>query len=94
MKNMRGIALRYAMVVLLGSALLSGLSAPTFAQAKPSEGERPADNLEIVHEKLKADKKLIVAKYMQLTEAEARKFWPVYEEYQKKHFNTNLIYQP
>ena len=34
-------------------------------------------------EKLKADKKLIVAKYMELTESEAKKFWPVYEEYQK-----------
>ena len=36
-----------------------------------------------MHEKLKADKKLIVAKYMELTESEAKKFWPVYEEYQK-----------
>ena len=32
---------------------------------------------------LKADKKLIVAKYMELTESEAKTFWPVYEEYQK-----------
>jgi hypothetical protein len=39
--------------------------------------------LEIIHEKLKADKKLIVANYMELTESEAKKFWPVYEEYQK-----------
>ena len=39
--------------------------------------------MEIVHEKLKADKKLIVSNYMELTESEAKKFWPVYEEYQK-----------
>jgi cob(I)alamin adenosyltransferase len=45
--------------------------------------EKPPNNLEIVHEKLKADKKLIVAKYMELTESEAKRFWPVYEEYQK-----------
>ncbi len=45
--------------------------------------DKPANNMEIVHEKLKADKKLIVAKYMELTEAEAKKFWPVYDEYQK-----------
>ena len=38
--------------------------------------------MESVHEKLKADKKLIVTKYMELTEAEAKNFWPVYEEYQ------------
>jgi hypothetical protein len=45
--------------------------------------DKPANNLEIIHEKLKADKKLIVAKYMELTESEAKNFWPVYEEYQK-----------
>ena len=45
--------------------------------------EKPANNLAIIHEKLKADKKLIVAKYMELTESEAKRFWPVYEEYQK-----------
>ena len=45
--------------------------------------DKPPNNMEIVHEKLKADKKLIVAKYMELTDSEAKKFWPVYEEYQK-----------
>jgi hypothetical protein len=45
--------------------------------------DKPANNIEIVHEKLKADKKLIVSKYMELTESEAKNFWPVYEEYQK-----------
>ena len=45
--------------------------------------DKPANNMEIVHEKLKADKKLIVSKYMELTESEAKNFWPVYEEYQK-----------
>jgi Spy/CpxP family protein refolding chaperone len=54
----------------------------SFAQSKPA-GDNPASNLEIIHEKLKADKKLIVAKYMELTESEAQRFWPVYEEYQK-----------
>jgi hypothetical protein len=45
--------------------------------------DKPANNLEIIHEKLKADKKLIVANYMELTESEAKKFWPVYDDYQK-----------
>jgi hypothetical protein len=51
--------------------------------------DKPANNMEIVHEKLKADKKLLVSKYMELTEAEATRFWPVYEDYQKdlvKHY--------
>jgi Spy/CpxP family protein refolding chaperone len=57
--------------------MLCGLPALSLAQDKST------NNLEIMHEKLKADKKLIVAKYMELTESEAKKFWPVYEEYQK-----------
>ena len=45
--------------------------------------DKPANNMESVHEKLKADKRLIVTNYMELTESEAKNFWPVYEEYQK-----------
>jgi hypothetical protein len=64
------------------ASALTGLTALSLAQTKSAGGDKPASNLEIVHEKLKADKKLIVAKYMELTESEAKKFWPVYEEYQ------------
>jgi hypothetical protein len=63
--------------------VLTGASARGWAQTKPAAGDKPANNREIVHEKLKADKKLIVSKYMDLTESEATKFWPVYDEYQK-----------
>ena len=41
------------------------------------------DNMQILREKIKADKKLLVAANMDLTESEAKGFWPVYEEYQK-----------
>jgi hypothetical protein len=54
----------------------------TWGQSNPAPKDKPASNLEIVHDKLKADKKLIVSKYMELTESEAAKFWPVYDEYQ------------
>jgi hypothetical protein len=64
-------------------ALLMGAAASGWSQSKSSGGDKPANNLEIIHEKLKADKKLIVSKYMELTESEAKKFWPVFEEYQK-----------
>ena len=39
--------------------------------------------MEILKQKLKADKKLIVAGNMDLSEADAKKFWPVYDAYQK-----------
>jgi len=64
-------------------ALLMGAAARGWSQSKSSGGDKPANNLEIVHEKLKADKKLMVSKYMDLTESEAKTFWPVFEEYQK-----------
>lgn len=40
--------------------------------------------MEILKEKVKADKKLIVATNMNLTDAEAKAFWPLYEGYQKE----------
>ena len=48
--------------------------------------EKPADNMQIVREKVHADKKLLVAENMQLTEAEAKAFWPVYDQYQNELF--------
>jgi hypothetical protein len=81
--KMRLAALGYAFSVLAGAELLVFAATASFAQTQPSAGDKPASNLEVIHEKLKADKKLIVAKYMELTESEAKKFWPVYDEYQK-----------
>ena len=51
-----------------------------------SAQEKPAGNMQIVREKIRADKKLFVAKNMQLTEAVAKAFWPVYERYQDELF--------
>jgi len=48
--------------------------------------EKPTDNMQIVIEKVRADKKLLVAENMQLTEAEAKAFWPVYDQYQDELF--------
>ena len=52
---------------------LSGL--PALAQT--------TDDMKIVLEKIKADKKLLVAANMGLTDAEGKAFWPVYDSYQK-----------
>lgn len=42
-----------------------------------------ASNMEILRQKIAADKKLVVANNMNLTEEEAKAFWPVYDAYQK-----------
>jgi len=48
--------------------------------------EKASDNMQIVIEKIRADKKLLVAENMQLTDAEAKAFWPVYKQYQDELF--------
>src|ERR1044072_503975 len=40
-------------------------------------------NMQILLEKVKADKKVVVAANMTLTESEAKAFWPIYDAYQK-----------
>jgi hypothetical protein len=62
------------------AALLAGL----MACAMPAIAQEMSDsNMEILKQKLKADKKLLVAGNMDLSEADAKKFWPVYDAYQK-----------
>jgi hypothetical protein len=50
----------------------------------PMAQEKPADNMQLVREKIKTDKKLFIAQNMDLTESEGKVFWPVYEDYQKE----------
>jgi predicted outer membrane protein len=57
--------------------MLFGLATPAVAQ------DKPADNMQILRDKIRADKKLVVATNMELTESEAKGFWPIYDQYQK-----------
>ncbi len=70
-----------AFSVMITLVMVMGSAAP-FAVAQ----DKPAENMQIVLEKIRADKKLFVAENMQLTEAEAKAFWPVYEGYQDELF--------
>jgi len=65
-------------IVLTLTVFLTGVTMPALAE------EKPADNMQLVQEKMKADKKLLVSENMELTEKEAKAFWPVYESYQKE----------
>ena len=59
-------------------AMLTVFIVPSMAQ------EKPADNMQLVREKIQTDKKLFIAQNMNLMESEAKVFWPVYEDYQKE----------
>ena len=63
--------------LVLAIALAAGLAAPAMAQ------EPNTQNMEILRQKLKADRKLVVAANLGLTDAEGAAFWPVYDAYQK-----------
>jgi hypothetical protein len=64
------------LLVVIAVVLIGSVSAPAVAQDN--------DNMEILREKLRADKKLIVAQNMQLSDAESKTFWPVYDAYQEE----------
>ncbi len=70
-----------AFAVMIATVIVMGLAAP-FAVAQ----DKPADDMQIVLGKIRADKKLLVAENMQLTETESSGFWPVYESYQNELF--------
>jgi hypothetical protein len=62
-------------VILCIAALVA---VPAFAQDKPSD-----TNMQILLDKVKADKKLVVAANMDLNDVEGKAFWPIYDAYQK-----------
>lgn len=57
--------------------------APGYGQTV-SEDAAVQAAVETVRADLKADKKSVVTETMQLSEADAKKFWPVYEKYQQE----------
>jgi hypothetical protein len=69
-----------ALVVILAAGLIAFGAMPAVAQ------DKPANNMQILLEKIRADKKLLVAANVELTESEAKVFWPLYEEYQNELF--------
>lgn len=56
-------------------------SATAFAQRETATGVEVERDLELLRRDLRADKKKLIALNLPLTEAEATKFWPVYDQY-------------
>ena len=63
-----------ALICALAFAAMSA-----FAQGQAA----PANDMQALRTAVKADKKALVAKTLELTPAEATKFWPIYENYQR-----------
>ena len=59
--------------------------AVAIAFAAPAVAQEAGNmTMEILKEKVKADKKLVIATNMNLTDAEVKAFWPLYDGYQKE----------
>ena len=73
--------------VIVAGMLLCAV--PAFAETASSADT----NMQILVQKLKADKKLLVAGNMELTDAESKGFWPLYDAYQKdlQHVNERIV---
>jgi len=65
------------LVTALALVITAGFASPGMAQTTGTT------NMDILLQKIKADKKLVVAQNLQLTDAEGTAFWPVYDAYQR-----------
>ena len=74
-------ALCPALFVLATTLALPAFAADDSATSQTSESS--TNSMKILYDKLKTDKKLVVAHNMNLTEAEEKGFWPIYDAYQK-----------
>lgn len=66
------------------------LTLPSYADKKNSDENSVATNMEELRDEITANKKLVVANNMSLTDGEAKVFWPVYDAYQKDLHEINL----
>ena len=72
------------MNLLKSAGLVIALSVvvPAIAQTGVSDqattGDSTSMNMQILRDKIQADKKLLVAQNMQLTDTETSAFWPIY----------------
>ena len=73
--------LRPALFILATTLALPAFTADDSTASKADDSE--TSNMEILREKITADKKFLVASNMNLTDEEAKAFWPIYEAYQK-----------
>ena len=71
-----------SLLSLLSLSVAVTFATPLYALDPAGQTAAEAD-MQILLDKVKADKKLLVAQNMSLTDAESQAFWPIYDSYQK-----------
>jgi hypothetical protein len=70
--------------------VIAATSTAAFAQRETATGVQVEKDLELLRRDLRSEKKKIIALNVPLTETEATKFWPVYDQYaaeMSKHYD-------
>src|SRR5215472_3759372 len=83
--------LYFATSVLVVTSLLSAQQgAPAAASGmNPTEEQVNDANIQLMRQDMRSQRKKVVAANMSLTEAEATKFWPVYDQYVAETIKVN-----
>jgi len=76
-----------ALFILAATLVLPAFAADSAATTKADKST--TSTMEILSQKISADKKLVIANNMNLTDAEAKGFWPVYDAYQQDLYKIN-----
>jgi hypothetical protein len=85
----RKMTMTLSRMLVAASAAIVLFGAPAARAA-----DAPQNTMDIVREAMRADKKALVAANIQLTDAEAKAFWPVYDKYEKDLLTANnKLYQ-
>jgi hypothetical protein len=74
----------FAVFTVAGALMLPGLAFAQQSKQGPPPGSTPTatdQDIQLLREDIRSEKKQLVAANMQLTDAEAAKFWPVYDAY-------------
>jgi hypothetical protein len=91
----KNIAFRlcFATAVFVATTVLSAQQpAPAAASGKNMTEEQVNDaNIQLMRQDIRAERKKVVAANMPLTEAEAMKFWPVYDRYIAETIKVNDV---
>src|SRR5258705_13339108 len=66
------------------SVMMAAASLVCLAGGVAIAQDKPADTMDVLREKVRADKKLLVATALELSESEAKSFWPLYNAYQRE----------
>jgi hypothetical protein len=68
----------------------TGKPAAKTAPSSPKPANNPNSSMDRLREKLAKDEKLVISQNLELTDAEAKGFWPLYDAYKQELEKSNL----